>query len=163
MRKSVLALLFLLGWATATAAQTKVSGTVQCAKPDTAYTLAAGDRPDHAFGLNRVRCTWTKPLEIAGLQTKEDELTGFSEVTGNSSTDRTYAVGTLSNGDKMFVRVQGKSMLKGGVPQSGAGTWAFAGGSGKLTGITGKGTFKCTSNPDGSSTCNVEGEYELAK
>ena len=163
MRRSVPVLLFLLGLASATAAQTKISGTVQCAKPDTQYTLPAGDRPDHAFGLNKLKCTWTKPMEIAGLQTKEDELIGFSEINGNSSTDRTYAVGTLSNGDKMFIHVLGTSVLKGGVPQSGAGTWTFAGGSGKLKGITGKGTFKCTGNPDGSSTCSVEGEYQLAK
>jgi len=42
------------------------------------------------------------------------------------------------------------------------GTWGFTGGSGKLKGIKGKGTYTCAPSGDGSS-CNVEGEYQLAK
>jgi len=46
--------------------------------------------------------------------------------------------------------------------QSGKGTWGFTGGSGKLKGIKGKGPYTCAPSGDGSS-CNVEGEYQLAK
>jgi len=42
------------------------------------------------------------------------------------------------------------------------GTWGFTGGSGKLKGIKGKGTFTCSPSGDGVA-CEVEGEYQLAK
>ena len=44
---------------------------------------------------------------------------------------------------------------------SGQGTWSSAGGTGKLKGIKGKGTYK--SQPAGDNVdCDVEGEYTLA-
>jgi len=52
--------------------------------------------------------------------------------------------------------------MKDGNLESGKGTWGFTGGSGKLKGIKGKGTYTCAPSGDGSS-CNVEGEYQLAK
>jgi len=41
------------------------------------------------------------------------------------------------------------------------GTWSFTGGTGKLKGLKGKGTYKGTGNADGSMTYEVEGDYEL--
>lgn len=43
------------------------------------------------------------------------------------------------------------------------GTWKYTGGTGKLKGITGKGTYKGKGNADGSTTWEVEGDYSLAK
>ena len=43
------------------------------------------------------------------------------------------------------------------------GTWTFTGGTGKLKGIKGKGTYKDKGAADGSGTIEVEGEYELPK
>lgn len=163
MRNSLIALLVMVGLAAVSAAQTKISGTLQCGKPELQYTLPVGDRPDHSFAISKNKCTWSKPLEVGGLQTKEDENTTFSEVTGNSGSDRTYVVGTMSNGDKAFVRPQGKSTLKDGAFQSGSGTWAYTGGTGKLKGLKGTGTFTCKANPDGTATCNIVGEYQLPK
>ena len=54
-------------------------------------------------------------------------------------------------------------MLKGGTIKSADGTWSFTGGTGKLKGIKGKGTYKGTGAPDGTVTYEVEGEYELPK
>lgn len=68
----------------------------------------------------------------------------------------------MANGDKFYVRYQGPSTLKEGAVQSAEGTWSFTGGSGKLRGIKGKGTYKCTAAGEGS-TCEVEGEYEFPK
>ena len=163
MRNCMILLGLVVGTTSTGVAQTAISGTVQCGKPDTAYSLPVGDSPDHAFGISKVKCTWTKPLEVAGLQTKEDEITGFSEITGNTAAGRSYVVGTASNGDKMFVRPQGKSVLKGGALQSATGTWTYTGGTGKLKGLTGKGTYKCTGNADGTSTCEIEGTYQLPR
>ena len=139
-------------------AQTKISGTTQCGKPDPQHLVQAGDQPNHTFAIMKFKCTWPKPLEIAGFQTKEDELTLFEEANGSAGADRTsvvsiYVVGTMSNGDKVFLRSQGK-----GAAHSSAGTWTYVGGTGKFKGLTGKGTYK----GDGTTTV-VEGEYQLGK
>jgi len=74
-----------------------------------------------------------------------------------------YVGGTMANGDKMYVRIQGSSTLKDSVVESAEGAWSFTGGTGKLKGVEGKGTYKGKGAPDGSATYEVEGEYELPK
>jgi hypothetical protein len=49
------------------------------------------------------------------------------------------------------------------VPESAEGTWSFVGGTGKLKGLKGKGTYKGKYAADGTSTYEIEGEYELPK
>ena len=163
MYTSVLSLLLVPALASVAVAQTKISGATQCGKPDLQHMVQVGDRPNHAFAISKNKCNWTKPFEIAGAQSKEDEGTNFAEITGNSASDRTYVVGTMSNGDKVFVRPQGKSTLKDGAFQSGSGTWAYTGGTGKLKGLKGTGTFTCKANPDGTATCSIVGDYQLPK
>ena len=75
---------------------------------------------------------------------------------------RDFDVDTLDSGDKSFISYQGTATVKDGTLESGKGTWGFTGGRGKLKGIKGKGTYTCAPSGDGSS-CNVEGEYQLAK
>ncbi len=72
-----------------------------------------------------------------------------------------WPVGT--SGDKMHVRTQGSATMKGEVIESAEGMWSFTGGTGKLKGIKGKGTYKGKGTPDGSATYEVEGEYKLPK
>ncbi len=165
MCRTMLSLLLVPALTSLAAAQTKISGTSQCPKPDPQHTIQAGDRPDHSFSISKVRCTWTKPLEVAGLRTTSDDITGFSEVTGNSSTDRGFVVGNTSNGDKLFVRTQGRTTLKDGRPQVYVGTWTYDGngGTGKLKGIQGKGTVKCAWNPGGIAPCAITGKYQVPK
>lgn len=150
-------------WAgTVAFAQTKISGTVQCSKPDQAHSVEIGDRPNHSFQIVQGKCTWTKPAEIGGTQFKEDLVTGFAEVRGNKSRGRGYVVNTLANGDRSYVRTQGTTTLKDGVTESAEGKWTFIGGTGKLKGVKGSGTYKGTGGPDGV-TYEVEGQYELPK
>jgi hypothetical protein len=52
--------------------------------------------------------------------------------------------------------------VKDGKPQVAKGTWSFTGGTGKLKGLTGKGTHTVTINADGSSVVSVEGDYSIA-
>ena len=163
MMRSAHILLFVVFLAPVVSAQTTIAGTSHCGKPDPAHTVPAGDRPDHAYGIVKLKCIWVKPLRMEGAQMKADEVTGFSEVTGNNSADHSFVVGTLSTGDKVYVRSQGNSVLVGGFPQSSAGTWIYAGGTGNLKGVKGKGTYKCKSSPDGTSTCDVEGVYQLPR
>lgn len=49
-----------------------------------------------------------------------------------------------------------------GAPLEAKGNWGFTGGSGKLKGIKGKGTYTCAPAGDGLA-CKVDGEYQLAK
>ncbi len=157
--KILISFLVVFALATVASAQTKVSGTRQCGKPDQQQAIEVGDRPNHSFVINQMKCTWTKPFEIAGVQSKEDVYTGFSEVSGNRLHGQGYIAGTMTNGDKYYVRVQGSGSASG----SGEGQWSFAGGTGKLKGLKGKGTYKGKGAPDGTFTVEVEGEYELPK
>lgn len=149
-----------LALAAVAGAQTKISGTVVCAKPDQLQMLVVGDRPGHSLTISQGKCTWTKPMEIAGLQTKEDRGTVSGDTSGSNSNERGYMVGTMSNGDKFFVRIQGTSTLKEGAIETDEGKWTFTGGTGKLKGIKGGGTFKGKGGPEGT-TEEVEGEYTL--
>ncbi|MGB7435783.1 MAG: hypothetical protein WBR26_11835 [Candidatus Acidiferrum sp.] len=162
MKKMILSCVLTLGLGLTVQAQTKISGTSQCDKPDQQNSLEVGDKPGHVFMIAKQSCTWTKGMEIGGATNKSYESTIFSEVMGAKTHDHGIAVDSWSSGDKSFVRWQGSAVLKDGKVVGQEGTWTFAGGTGKLTGIKGKGTYKCTAAGDGAS-CEVEGEYDLAK
>ena len=142
---------------TATAwSQTKISGTAHCDKPSDQQSFEVGDRPHHSFMITKGACTWTKPLDLDGVQTKTDAVTQFIEVRGNRGRNQGYVVNELANGDKLFVRIQGQQTT-GSVE----GKWTYTGGTGKFSGIKGSGTYKCSGKGDGSSDCEVEGEYSV--
>jgi len=147
---------------TAAVAQTKVSGTVQCGKPDQQSALDVGDRPHHSFMIGQGKCSWTQPMEIAGAKSKDDAFTMFSEASGNSAHERGYVTDTTDTGDKYAVRVEGTMAMADGKPLSEKGTWTFVSGTGKLKGIKGKGTFDGKADGD-NMNITVEGEYELPK
>lgn len=156
------ALLIVVGLAATAAAQTKISGTAQCGKPNPSQGIELGDRAHHMFVLGQSKCTWTKPLEIAGTQMKESVLSGFDEIAGDKSQSQGFAVSTLANGDKTHARFVGSGTLKDGKPQTMKGQWRFVGGTGKVMGIKGQGTYKGTAGETGV-TYEVEGEYVLPK
>jgi hypothetical protein len=143
-------------------AQTKITGTIQCAKPESQSAVPVNDKPGHAFVVMKVKCTWTKPIEMAGIKTKTGEDTVFSDASGAKSRDSGIHVSTMENGDQFVVKFSGTSMLdKTGAVQTQMGPWSFVSGTGKLKGISGKGTFKGKGNPDGSVTSDIEGEYQI--
>jgi len=138
--------------ATATA-QTKVSATFQCGQPDPQYGIPVGDAPDHSLALLQVKCTYTKPLEIEGAKSVATVITITNEVSGGTVRGHGSSVITMDSGDKVYIRHEGE-----GTDGDSQGTWSFTGGTGKLKGIKGKGTYTCS-----SSGCDVAGEYQLAK
>jgi hypothetical protein len=157
-------LLIVLVLAAAASAQNKISGTLQCGKPDPAYTILVGDRTDHAFVIGKFNCTWTKPLEIGGIVANSEEDTLFEDASGNRVRGQSRNVQTMANGDKYYIRTQFTGILKEGAFQSGEVTWTITGGTEKLKGLKGKGTSKLkAAAADGSSTWDCEGEYELPK
>lgn len=161
--RTIVVFLVALTLSTAVWAQTKISGALQCGKADPSYTIPVGDRSDHAFAIGKTKCTWTTAPEIAGTQAKDHEYTSFADIRGPRGQVRSGAVGTMANGDKNFVTTQGTITVKEGVTQTSEGTWSYTGGTGKLKGIKGKGTYKGKVGADGTMTIEVEGEYQLPK
>jgi len=148
--------------ATLAGAQTKVSATGKCsAKPEVQQSAEVGDRAGHVLVLTKQACTWTTPMEMAGLKSKTYTVSIASDQAGGKSQDRGYVVVTMENGDKAYVHVQGTSISgKDGAPISDDGTWSYAGGTGKLKGLKGKGTYKGKAGADGFED-QIEGEYSL--
>jgi len=159
--KTVGPFLIVLASASLAAAQTKVTGTLQCGKPEAQHAIPAGDEPSHVFSVSKVSCNWTKAMEIAGTQSKDGTSTGFDEIKGNSAKGHGQHVSTTATGEKTFVRYEGSATMKDGAPQAAEGSWSYTGGTGKLAGIKGKGTYKGKASADGSVTYEVEGEFQL--
>jgi hypothetical protein len=141
-------------------AQTKVSGTSHCAKPDIQQSVNVPDHPGHALVISQSKCTWTKPMETDGIQDKDAVTTATAEVRSGKSTNHGYFVDNMANGDKVFVRFQGSGSMKDNTSE---GKWTYAGGTGKFKGIKGQGTYKGKAAQDESETFDVEGEYTLPK
>jgi hypothetical protein len=156
---AVASLAFML--ASAVGAQTKFSGTVTCAKPDPSYTVEVGDMPGHAYGLDKSSCTWGADTLINGMKITADTGTGTSESTATRTTSSGSRMATMENGDKFFASVHDSSPIKDGKPTDISGTFTINGGTGKLKGIKGKGTYKVTPNADGTASVAVTGEYTM--
>ncbi len=141
-------------------AQTKISGTAQCGKPDTQQKVDVPDHPDHSLSISQAKCTWTKPLEVAGIQDKDGVTSAMDDIHGNSATSHGYYVDNMANGDKTYVHFQGTISVKEGTSE---GKWSYTGGTGKFKGLKGGGTYKGKGAADGSATYDIEGEYTLPK
>jgi hypothetical protein len=100
--------LWLLGCAGLAAAQIKQSGVGACnQKPEVQQMVEVGDRAGHVVGVAKQGCTWTTPLEMAGLKAKDHTIIVTTEATGNgplNSQDRGYVVINMAGGDKAFAR-----------------------------------------------------------
>lgn len=159
--KSVLALAAGFCAAMSLSAQTKISGTLQCGKPDPVHSIEVGDAGKSVMNLVKVSCTWSKGFEMGGVAAKDGTSVAATEMQGAKSKEHGIHVGTMANGDTYDVHFQGTGAWKADHSGTVTGTWSFDGGTGKLKGLTGKGTYKTTNNADGTGTAMVEGEYKL--
>lgn len=151
----------LIAFAGSALAQTKVSGAIKCPKSDTTHSVEVGDQAEHVLIVEKGSCTWSAPLEVAGLKS-----TGYSgadtvDVIPPKGLARGYSVITMENGDKVFVRYQGTGVMSKEGNLKGEGAWSFTGGTGKLKGLKGKGNYKDSATPDGTLEAQLEGEYSL--
>ena len=160
MRKLSLVLLMVLALAVTTNAQTKISGKAHCPKADM-NSADVGDKPGHMLMLQKVTCTYSTPLEIAGAKNKAALEVFTTEMSAATAHDTGYETATLDNGDKYTVRWSGTTKMNKDNSGTNEGKWAFVGGTGKLKGVKGGGTYKGTSAADGSSDFEVEGDYTL--
>ena len=156
-RRSIVALAVILFFAAAAHAQIKSSGTVQCDKPDPQHMLPITDTPDHSFAISQAKCTWTKPLEIDGVQSKEGTSWDSSEIRAGTTRVHGYFEDTMANGDKILYRYDGKAAKDGTAEDK----WSVVRGTGKFKGLKGSGTCEGKVSPDGSATWECEGEYQL--
>ncbi|MGA2629863.1 MAG: hypothetical protein ABSG54_06565 [Terriglobia bacterium] len=158
--KTLWAVVSLFALAVTASAQTKISGTEVCGKPDQQQMLEVGDHLGHMLGVQQVKCTWSK-MEIEGSAAKDSLTTIVVDAHGSKANIRGYDNATLASGDKAFVRFQGAVTLKDGAVIADDGMWSFTGGTGKLKGLKGEGTYKGKGTPEGGETFEVEGEYTL--
>jgi hypothetical protein len=122
-------------------------------------TIIASDVPDHQLNL----------AEIRGLQKSSDEkwnnarLTywGFADLVSASGLQRGHFINEHADGDQHWGTFEGKVTTVGSETTL-EGTWAFSGGRGKFTGITGQGTYKDRMPSAGEVEMSWEGRYELA-
>ena len=163
MTRTIQTLIICLLFSLFAAAQTKISGTVKCGKPDQAQKIDVGDKPGHALAISQGKCTWTKPVNIAGAQTKDDVGTDSMDIAESGAQTHGYVVGTLTSGDKIYVQTDGKDTSKDGKPVSTTGTWKFVGGTGKTEGIKGGGSYTGKPDADGNMVVDVTGTYSLPK
>jgi hypothetical protein len=141
-------------------AQTKASGKCTC-KGDPPAPVALTDQPNHAFMIGKATCTWSG-WTMGGTAAKDGVSTDLAEMLGDTTTLRGYHVGKDASGDTWTAKYEGTGKSKDGKPVSSEGTWVFSSGTGKYKGIKGKGTFKGGApNADGSTTYQVDGEYQL--
>jgi hypothetical protein len=142
--------------------QTKISGIAKCDKSEQRQKIDIGDQPNHAYIIGQVKCTWITPFAIAGSNSKQYVITGFTELSGNIGRGHSFALGTLENGDRFQIRSQGRDVLKNGVFEGAGGRWSFVGGTGNLKGIKGNGTYQIKA-ATGGATYEMQGEFELPK
>lgn len=162
MRTLKYALLFLTLAAIPAGAQTKVSGKLNCPKPDPNYSIDVGDQAGHGLALHKQSCTYETPVEIQGMKSKDSVDVATTEVRGMKITDNGYSTSTMENGDKYTVRYSGSGTVAKDGSATFKGKWTFISGTGKLKGIKGQGTYKGSGKADGSGSVNIEGEYTLA-
>lgn len=140
----------------------KFTATCECGKADPSHVLPAGDRADHRFGVEAIKCTWPKPWDIGGDKAKDGVATHMVEVEGERVHFRGVHEVTMQSGDKVALPYRGSGVSKENHYAHSKGTFTIGEGTGKLKGIKGKGTFSCKSAGE-SLACDLEGEYELGK
>jgi hypothetical protein len=163
MNKSLGLTVLLVAFAGSAMAQIQVSGAGKCGKPETSQAVEAGDPAGHMFAIDKITsCTFTTPLELAGLKATAYSSAVATDGAGAKYQQRGYTVITMENGDKAYVRTLAtSSMTEGGKAMTYEGTWSFTGGTGKLKGLKGKGTYKGSGVPGVENQDQIEGEYTL--
>ena len=123
-----------------TPAQTKMSTSGKCGKPETTQSVPAGDKNGHVFMISAGKCVTMGKL--AGATSKEGAFAEHAEVTGEHAKTQGVYVETFDSGDKIYYDYQGNSTVKDGKLQSGTDKWQITGGTGKMQGMKGSGTCK---------------------
>ncbi len=162
MRKSLLVPSLLLSVVVAAGAQEgKVTGKLNCQKPDVNAAENAGDVAGHMLMLTKAKCTWPTPPVIAGNKTGATIDVAMGEMHAGKGTQHGYSSSVMDNGDTTVVRYEGPMVANKDGSATFSGTWRYVRGTGKFAGIEGHGTYKGKGAADGSATGDVDGHYTL--
>ena len=122
-------------------------------------TLTPTDQPDHAMNI----------AEVRGIQKSSDPLWNNSKIAYWGVTDLLNGKGTQHGYFDDNHAESGRSwgtfearVTAGGGGMVLEGTFKFAGGDGKYSGITGGGKFKSVMKSETELECTWDGNYELA-
>ena len=143
-----------------TPAQTNLSMSGTCSKPDVMQSVPAGDRDGHVFTVAQGKCT-TKH-EMNGAMSQGGAFSEHGEVSGSHSMSSGVYVETFDSGDKIFYNYHGTETMKGDAMVTASNKWQITGGTGKMKGIKGSGNCKFTPAADGASDYTCTGEYTQA-
>jgi hypothetical protein len=146
----------------AAAAQgTKISATIVCSPASVVHALPVEGRPDSGYSVSQVKCTSTKPWQIAGVAGKDGVGTGTAANSGNASQSSGTYVETMANGDKGYYKYEFNAILKDGKPEKISNhKWELVGGTGKLNAVKGHGTCTAAVQADGNVVYECQGEYK---
>jgi hypothetical protein len=106
------------------------------------HNIAAGDQIGHLFTLASGKCA-TKG-EVGGAASKEGVFSEHGEVSEDHSKVSGVYVETFDSGDKIFYTYQATGTMKDSAFQAGENKYQITGGTGKMKGIKGSGTYKTT-------------------
>jgi hypothetical protein len=161
VRKTITLSLIVLASAASALAQTKITMSGKCGKPDVQQMVPAADAPDHMMTLTQGKCVPTKAAEFGGSPGKQAAFAEHGELIGqNGRVTGTY-VDTLANGEKVYYSYEATSVLQNGALQSMENKWKIVGATARLKGITGQGTCTGKGTSDGGLTFDCIGEYTL--
>jgi hypothetical protein len=135
-----------------------LSGTFS-GKATSQSTIALYDVSNHELNL----------LEVRGVQKSLDDKWNNSKITYCGTADliagngpqRGYFVNEHSDGDSDFGTFEGRIATSGGQTTI-EGNWRFTGGTGKLAGLTGAGSYKGRMTSPVEVENTWEGTYQIA-
>ncbi len=165
MRKTLLLAGLLLFVTSLAGAQTKMSGVASCSALDPVHSIPVGDTPGHSYAVAQGSCTWTTPWEIAGVKNTKGVGTQIQDIwTGKAKVHGTF-VDTMENGDTAIYRFSFTLVTKGDKQTVVGHKWELTSGTGKLKGVTAKGSCKATpaAGSPGGWDYACDGEYSLPK
>jgi hypothetical protein len=148
---------------TAAATAQKMTEQLKCGQPDRQYSIPAGDAPGHVYSITHSSCTYPKPGNIGVAKKVAGEDVVFSEISATRVQWHGVFTETMSNGDKLYYRHHGESVMNNGAFVSGEDTWEVSGGTGSYQGFKGKGVCKLHPQPDGMYLDDCSGEYTPPK
>ena len=124
----------------------------------TQTSMSLTDQPNHDFGIAEVRGT----QKSADPRWNNSSLIywGATDVLNGQGSQRGYYCNTHPDGDTDFGAFEGKVTAKGN-ELSVEGTWKITGGTGKLSGVSGGGSFKTRMTSPTALECTWDGAYEL--
>lgn len=141
--------------------QKTLSATSNCGIALVHQAVAIDDGGYHSISLDQRACSFENPTELSGSRIVKYVSSGVDDVQFDQAKDQGYVVGETANGDKYFLRYEGTAALKDAIPLHLEGTWKFTGGTGRLRGLSGQGTYRGQPTSSGGMMFKLEGSYQV--